>query len=131
MKSTTPFDVVLVPFPFSDKAAAKQRPCLVLASVRPTRLPEHVVVCMMTSQTNGLAFPFDCAVVNTAKAGLPKPTIVRVSKLVTIDSTLIRKRLGSLATEDAEAVKEQLDALFFQASPLAQVPKRPSRRSRR
>lgn len=128
MKSTTPFDVVLVPFPFSDTVAAKQRPCLVLASIQPTRLPEHVVVCMMTSQVDGLAFPFDCTVKNIAKAGLPKPTIVRVSKLVTLDSTLIRKRLGSLATEDAETVKEQLDALFSQTS---RVSKRPSRRARR
>lgn len=67
---------------------------------------------MMTSQVGVPHFPFDVAVEDLSSAGLPKPTLVRLSKIVTIDASLAVKRLGALATPDRHTVKETFQKLF-------------------
>lgn len=112
MKSTTPFDVVLVPFPFADLSTAKRRPCVVLAQLAPKRMPRHFVLCMVTSQMVGISFPFDHILDDYVAAGLPKPSIVRISKLVTVEQSLVQKRLGTLSSADRASVRRNLGALF-------------------
>jgi mRNA interferase MazF len=108
----TSFDVVLVPFPFADLSTAKRRPCLVLSSYKPRSLREHLVLAMMTSQTSGANIPHDVEVEHLSSAGLPKPTIVRLGKLVTLDSQLIVKTLGSLHARDRERIRTEFCRLF-------------------
>ncbi len=108
----TPFDLVLLPFPFTDLSAAKQRPALVLAAFRPRRLPEHLVVAMVTSNLDGIAFPFDLLLKDWRPAGLPKPSLVRLSKLVTLERQLVRRKLGTLTTADQSAVRSHFRSLF-------------------
>lgn len=108
----TPFDVILVPFPFADLKSTKRRPCLVLASYKPRGLREHLVVSMITSQLSGLRFPGDVQLSNFQIAKLPKPSLVRLSKLVTIDSEIVIKRLGSLGAADRREVQTQFKKLF-------------------
>lgn len=108
----TPYDIVLVPFPFSDLSSSKQRPCLVLARYCPRSLPEHLVVAMMTSQVKKPHFPFDVLLKDWQEAALPLPTLVRVGKMVTLDSSLVRKKLGSLSKHDAKTVSANVEKLF-------------------
>jgi mRNA interferase MazF len=110
-KSIIPFDVILVPFPFSNLQAAKLRPCLVLAAMKPARYPLHLVVAMMTSHLEK-HFPHDLLLEGPSEAGLPKPTLIRLAKLVTIDSTLIKKKLGSLSKADRKQVEKEWRKLF-------------------
>lgn len=112
MKSITPFDVVLVPFPFSDLSTNKRRPCLILARLAPKRLPQHFIVCMVTSQLEGIAFPQDHLLDDFAAAGLPKPALVRIAKLVTVEEPLLLKRLGKLAAIDREKVRNNVRELL-------------------
>jgi len=108
----TNFEVVLVPFPFADLSAAKRRPCLVLASLKPRSLHEHVILAMMTSQVSGPKFPHDVEIEHLSPAGLPKPTLVRLGKVVTLDSQLIVKSLGSLHARDRERIRAEFRRLF-------------------
>lgn len=108
----TPFDVILVPFPFADLKSTKRRPCLVLATFRPRTMRDHLIVCMMTSQVDGPRFPFDEAVRDLESAGLPKPTLIRLAKMVTVDSSIVVKKLGTLSLKDKRKIKDQFKSLF-------------------
>lgn len=112
MPYMTPYDIVLVPFPFSDLSAAKQRPCLVLASYRPRSLPEHLIVAMMTSQVKKPHFPFDVTLEDWQASSLPLPTLVRLGKIVTLDASLVRKKLGQITPADVKSVKAGFRKLF-------------------
>lgn len=110
-KSITIYDVVLVPFPFADLTAVKKRPCLVLSIVRPKALERLLTLAMMTSHLEK-RFPYDVELRNFSEAGLPKATLVRLSKLVTIEEAVIQKKLGSLLKKDQALVaKEFREAL--------------------
>jgi len=108
----TIFEVVLVPFPFSDLSAVKRRPCLVLSSIKPRSLREHVVLAMMTSQVSRPKFPHDVDVDHLSPAGLPKPTLVRLGKLVALDSQLIVKTLGILHARDRDKIRAEFGRMF-------------------
>lgn len=107
----TPFDVVLVPFPFTDLRSTKRRPCLVLAVAQPAGMPEHFIAAMITSQLDR-RFPHDVALLDHHTAGLPKPSLVRLFKLVTLDATLLPRHLGCLALADRSAVVVALRQLL-------------------
>jgi len=96
MPSTTSFsqgDVVLVPFPFTDLSAIKQRPALVLSPDRSNKVRPDLVVAAITSQIPTI--PGDDEVLLSGnelkETGLPKPSIIKLSKIFTIHQGLIRK----------------------------------------
>lgn len=103
--------VVRVPFPFTDRAASKNRPALVLSDAAAFNTPAgHVVLAMITSAANA-PWPLDCAIADLASAGLPAPSVVRC-KLFTLDARLIRGRLGQLAAADVAGVQQSLARLW-------------------
>jgi mRNA interferase MazF len=106
------FDIILVPFPFVDLSTTKQRPCLVLATVMPEKYNPQLIVAMMTSQIEGASFPHDVKIKDWKGAELPKPTLVRLSKVVTLDSILVRKTIGTLLPKDQENVAKAFHKLF-------------------
>jgi mRNA interferase MazF len=108
----TPFDLVLLPFPFTDLRTTRQRPCVILSAFQPRGLTEHYVVAMVTSQLSGLAFPGDTVLVKWSEAGLPKPSLVRLAKVVTVDGALIRKKLGTLQETDRKVMRRQFRQVF-------------------
>lgn len=105
------FAVVRVPFPFSDRTAAKNRPALVLSDAAAFNAPAgHSVMAMVTSASNP-PWPLDCPVSDLAAAGLPAPSLVRF-KLFTLDHRLVRGQLGKLSSADAETVASALRRLL-------------------
>jgi mRNA interferase MazF len=99
------WDVVVVPFPFSNQPGAKRRPALVL-SASSFNQRGHAVLAMITSAAHH-AWPGDVNINDLKVAGLTKPCLVRL-KLFTLDQRLIIKRLGHLATRDRQQVSQQL-----------------------
>jgi len=106
------FDVVVVPFPFTDKAAAKRRPALVISNASAfNRRAAHSVMAMITSADNA-SWPLDASLTNLASAGLPSPSVVRM-KLFTLDHRFVIRKSGRLATRDAALVEASLAALLL------------------
>ena len=106
------FDVVVVPFPFTDKAAAKRRPALVISNAAAfNRRVGHSVMAMITS-TDNATWPLDVPLTNLASAGLPSASVVRM-KLFTLDHRFVIRKCGRLAARDAILVEAALAALLL------------------
>lgn len=96
-----PYDVVVVPFPFTDRRAAKRRPALALSSEAFSLDSGHTVLAMITSADNP-PWPMD-VVIDSNAAGLHAPSKVRM-KIFTLDNRLITLKAGSLTIVDRRAV---------------------------
>jgi mRNA interferase MazF len=105
------YDVVVVPFPFTDRDASKRRPALVLSD--PQVFGEkvgHSVLAMITSQKNA-PWPLDVPILDLDSAGLPSPSKVRM-KLFTLDHKLIVRKSGRLDPKDEENVRSTIAQLL-------------------
>jgi mRNA interferase MazF len=105
------FDVVVVPFPFTDRTAAKKRPALVLSCELFNSGIGQSVMAMITTASHS-AWPFDVGITKLADAGLKAPSIIRM-KLFTIDHLLIQKQIGRLSLQDQSSVESSLQSLLF------------------
>ena len=103
--TSEPFDVVVVPFPFTDRRAAKRRPALVISSTDFNEAHEQSILAMITSAAG--EWPSDVALRDWRRAGLNVPCKVRL-KLFTLDGALILRRVGTLSKRDGRAVKDGL-----------------------
>lgn len=98
------WDVVIVPFPFSNQAGTKRRPAFALSS-RPFNGHGHTVLAMITTSGHH-PWPGDVALADYRAAGLHMRCIVRL-KLFTLDNRLILKRIGQLSPMDQKQVTAQ------------------------
>ena len=106
-----PFDVVVVPFPFTDLKVDKRRPALVLSDDKNFNNPSgNFVLAMITSQNNP-DWPLDTPIKSIRKAGLKAPSKVRM-KLFTLDNRLIIKKIGGLSAKDRKEVIKALQNLL-------------------
>jgi len=63
-----PFDVVAVPFPFTDSAQTKRRPALALSqNTKFGNKIGHTILAMITSQKN-VPWPLDCEIKSKNKS---------------------------------------------------------------
>ncbi len=107
-----PFDVIVVPFPFTDSARSRRRPALVLSRKSEFGIKvEHSVLSMITSQKN-TPWPLDAVIKNRAQSGLTAPSVVRM-KLFTLDNRFIIKKIGHLSKNDQISVEQSLLKIFF------------------
>jgi mRNA interferase MazF len=102
------WEVVVVPFPFTDRVAQKKRPALIV-SRKAFNQDGQTVMGMITSSS--VRWPSDCLLRDLASAGLSTPCVVRL-KLFTLDNRLIIKRIGKLAEEDQERVVTALQSIL-------------------
>lgn len=102
MTPTEPGDVLLVPFPFTDQTAAKQRPAVVLSSHDYNLVHIDLILAPITGRFVGL--PDEVVLVAWEQAGLAKPSAVK-PLLASFESSLVRRKLGRLAPNDLAAVR--------------------------
>ena len=110
MPTFKPFEVVVVPFPFTDSAATKRRPALVLSVEGFNSRAAHVVLAMITSRENR-GWPLDTEIRELRAAGLSHASIVRM-KLFTLDERFVLRKAGALAEADRAAVQRALGLLL-------------------
>jgi len=105
------FDVVVVPFPFTDSDQTKRRPVLVLSQHASFgNKIGHSVLAMITSRRN-VPWPLDCEILDKKQSGLTEPSVVRM-KLFTLDNRFIIKKIGRLSDSDQKKVTQSLSQIF-------------------
>ncbi len=104
-------DVVVVPFPFTDKAVSKRRPALVISSNQNFGEKSRQSVCAMITTAKQSTWPLDTPIDNLDAAGLTAQSVVRF-KLFTLDNRLVVRRAGRLATDDWSKVTASLAKLI-------------------
>jgi mRNA interferase MazF len=100
------YDVVVVPFPYSDRMAGKRRPALVVSG---SALDEHGMlwVAMITSAENK-RWSCDVNISDLEFAGLPSASVVRTAKIACIEAARVLRTAGSLNTATARKVAARL-----------------------
>ncbi len=104
------YDVVVVPFPFTDKAATKRRPAVALSDYHDFGSVIGQTVFAMITQAARSEWPFDHAIADFNSAGLTKTSVVRM-KLFTLDNRLIIRRIGNLSAADRTDVERAFLAM--------------------
>jgi mRNA interferase MazF len=97
------WDIVKVPFPYTDRPVRQRRPALVLAAGDLQIRHGLLWLAMITSAAH-YGWPGDVVISDLDSAGLPAPSIVRPAKIATIDAQDATP-LGSLPASNREAVR--------------------------
>ena len=100
-------DIVLVPYPFGERAGGKKRPVLVISSSDFNQSTGEVVIAQITSRMTPDLRPGDYTIQDWKEANLPRPSLVR-GRLATLKSSLILRRLGKLTHDDLQAALLEL-----------------------
>jgi mRNA interferase MazF len=100
------WDVVRVPFPYTNRPIRQRRPALVVAVPNGTGIPGLLWVLMITSAQNR-GWPGDVMVSDILTAGLPVPSTIRSAKIATIEAR-DAETIGTLASIDRGLVVAQM-----------------------
>src|SRR6266478_9343008 len=104
------WDIVKVPFPYTDRPVRQRRPALVIAAGELEAAHGLLWLVMVTSAANR-GWPGDVLVSDLAVAGLPIPSIIRPAKIATIEAR-DAEPLGKLPPSDRRAVRRYLRQLL-------------------
>lgn len=102
------WDIVKVPFPYTDRPVRQRRPALVVAAGQLEANHGLLWVLMITSAENR-RWSNDVVISDLDAAGLPAASMVRCAKIATIESR-DTERLGSLSVSDRKQVARHVAA---------------------
>ncbi|MCR9131080.1 MAG: type II toxin-antitoxin system PemK/MazF family toxin [bacterium] len=105
-----PWEIVLIPFPFTDLTTSKRRPAVVL-SPESYNEGHDIVLMFLTSNLKTAPKLGDHLISDWKGAGLPKPTISRM-KFATIEKKLILKKIGQIKSADVNTIKSKLKSFL-------------------
>ncbi len=95
-------DIVLIPFPFTDLSGSKLRPAVVLYAN-----DLDVTVSFITSNLRWKN-KFDLVLKKSKSNGLKVDSILKTSKIATLDKDLVAGKLGSLSIYEISEMNEEM-----------------------
>jgi len=99
-------DVVLLSFPFTDLSGSKLRPAVVLVESA-----LDVTVCFVTTQLFWKD-ENDLKLSANQHSGIKKESLLRVSKIATLDKAFLKGTIGSLNPEEILDLNKKLKMVF-------------------
>ena len=91
-------EIFICQFAFTSGAFSKPRPALVLFDSQ-----QDALVCRVTSVPR--SGPLDVILLDWKQAGLAKPSVARLDRLVTAEKTILGRRLGVLSAADQLVIR--------------------------
>lgn len=104
------WDIVLVPFPFTNLQSVKKRPALILSPENYNNGPD-IVILFITSNLTAYGRMGDFLIQNWKQSGLPKPSMTRM-KFATIEKSIVLKKLGNISKPDQKAINGEIQQFF-------------------
>lgn len=96
-------DVVLIPYPLSDRLSPGKRPAVVVSSDN----AKEILIAQVTGHLDSPSRQGDHHIADWQMAGLLRPSLVR-AKLATVPTTIILRKLGTLHQDDLRGVAMSL-----------------------
>lgn len=108
-------DVILVAYPFGERAGGRKRPVLVISPDTYNRATGELVIAQVTSRVSASSRLGDFVITSWKEANLPRPALVR-ARLATLKASLVLRRLGRLADADFRGAQQALAEAMVQSS---------------
>ena len=89
-------DIVLIPMPYTDFSARKNRPALVISRDTYNEASTDIMVVMITATRNRMPYDIAIGADDMADGTLPKTSFVRADRIFSIAQKLIVKPFGSV-----------------------------------
>lgn len=99
-------DIVLITFPFTDLSGSRLRPAVIIAETM-----QDITVCFITTQIHWKEIT-DIQIIPTPVNGLKKPSLLRTSKIATLDKSLAKGLLGQLTEIEITVLNIKLKLLL-------------------
>jgi len=106
-----PGDVILVPYPFGERAGGKKRPAVVVSNGAYNQETGELMIAQITSRATAPSRPGDYEIQDWRGTNLPRAAMVR-ARLATIDAKLVLRRLGQIPESEFRAVQEALGSMI-------------------
>lgn len=106
--------IVLVPFPFDDFSNSKVRPALCLTSE--ISKYGHVIIAFISSKIPDDLTDSDLVIKRNSDdwkgTGLTVDSVIRLHKMVTIQKSLIKRKLGRINRDTEKTIAKNIRQLF-------------------
>jgi len=113
------WDIIKVPFPYTDRPVRERRPALVVAADGIQERHGLLWVLMVTSSENR-GWPGDVGISDLGTAGLRAASVIRTAKIATIE-VKEAERIGVLSVGDRAAIRGNLREILAE---MVRVPRR-------
>lgn len=104
-------EVLLVPFPFTNQAATKKRPTVVISSALYNQQKPDLILMAITSQIREPLQLGERLIVDWIAAGLLKPSVIKPI-VTSLEKALVIKSLGHLQASDLEGLETVLHQII-------------------
>lgn len=101
--------IVLIPFPFTDLTGSKIRPALIIGN---KAYGEDIIVMFISSNTKTKT-SYDILVKPNEQNGLKVNSLMKCTKIATLDKKMIVGEIGSLSSSEVLKIKTVLKSIFL------------------
>lgn len=102
--------IVLTKFPFTDLRGYKRRPAVVIS--KDNRTQTDFILAFITSvipdNLSETDLPLDFSHFDFKNSGLKKPSLIKLDKIATINSTIITGELGYVSSDTFKEIDKRL-----------------------
>ncbi len=101
-------DIVVIPFPFSDLSSSIRRPALIVAT-----LPgDDLIVCQITTKKREDKYQLPVSKKDFISGNLKVDSFIRASKLLSIRSSIVLYKLGTIRKDKFKEIIELINEIF-------------------
>ena len=104
-------DIILIPIPFTDLKATKVRPVVVISNDQYNGETSDVLVSAITSNLSDKKYSIHIGNSDLKEGALIKPSLIRADKIYSLNSSIVKKKIGRCNAEVLEMINIEIEKL--------------------